>query len=425
MKKVSVVPIIGSVIGVVIGVIFLVIYFRKLDDAHSHGRYVREYNEGVDAYNKGLDFDNKGDFGKAVERYRKAAAGGDKNAEKALERLLPAGEESQGAKRQELSRLPESATNVSESVVEPPLPSSRSLVREKLAMSGVQLGWDSEKKRIVAVGTRSLSLKDDGQKGYSSLNESYDFRDDADDEIETKRFKAVWKAYADGVAKIARYLYGKEEVAENIEVGRTASDNMPRHVSTRMSVPHVLDGVVTVTMAESFNSEEYEVTVAVGQSEKRNIAYGVYKFGKTPPSPGKYSLKEWIDAHSSSGIICPQSFVDKDGVWWRVAGVPVAVERQRKIHIEKAKWLAASAAIRTISIEVKAIVKSSISIGDKDDGSDTADMLDREIKLKPLCEVSLFDSSRVQWFDIESESPITGKVRVIVCAIREDPEVKL
>ena len=386
-------------------------------------RKAAEQGEPRAQYNLGVCYDNgegvAQDKVEAVEWYRKAAAGGEKNAEKALERLSTAGEESQGTKRQELRRLPESETNVSESVVEPPLPSSHSVVREQLAMSGVQLGWDPEKKRIVVVETQSLSLKGDKQNGAFRLKESYDFRDDADDDIETKRFKVVWKAYADGVASIAKFL------CANAEIGRTAGDNMPGHVSTRMSVQQALDGVVTVTMAESFNNETYEVSVAVGKSEKKRAAYSGYKSGKKTVSPGRHSLKEWIDARSSSGIICPQSFVDKDGVWWRVAGVPVAAERHRKIHIEKAKWLAASAAIRTISIEVKAIEKYNIWGGDKDDGSDAVDMLDREVKIKPLCEVSLFDPTRVQWFDIESESPITGKVRVIVCAIREDPGTKL
>ncbi len=415
MKKVSVVPIIGSVIGVVIGVIFLVIYFRKLDDAHSHVRYVHEYGDGVDAYNKGLGFYNKGDFVEAVKWYRKAAAGGDKNAEKALERLRTSELASPSVKRQELRPLPESETNVSESEVMLPSPSSRSIVEKALAVSGVQSGWDPEKKRIVVVETRRLSLKGDRQEGASSLKESlkesYEFRDDADDDIETKRFKTVWKAYADGVAQIAQYR--KADVESGIEDGNMA---------TRMTVHDPLDGVVTVTMAESFNNETYEVTVAVGQSEKRHIAYRDYKSGKTPPSPGKCSLKEWIDARSSLGIICPQSFVDNDGVWWRLAGVPVAAERQRKIHIEKAKYLAASAAMRTISIEVKAVEKSNIWVGDKDDRRAAVDMLDREIKLKPLCEVSLFDRSHVQWFEIESNSPLTGKVILVVCAIREDPE---
>lgn len=58
---------------------------------------------------------------------------------------------------------------MNESVIVPSLPSSRSVVREQLTEPGVQLGSDTEKKRIVVVETRRLSLKGDRQKETSSL----------------------------------------------------------------------------------------------------------------------------------------------------------------------------------------------------------------------------------------------------------------
>ena len=70
---------------------------------------------------------------------------------------------------------------------------------------------------------------------------------------------------------------------------------------------------------------------------------------------------------------------------------------------------------------MKANEEFSIGDGEKGDGRNAADKLDREVRIKPLCEESRFDSSHVQWFDIESESPLTGKIWLIVCAIREDP----
>ena len=359
--------------------------------------------------------------------YRKATAGGVKNTEKSLARSLAAGKELQGKKREETRRCSGSETNVSDSAAVSPLPSSRSVVSEQLAMAGIQLGFDQEKKRIVVVETRRLAMKRDRQKESSSLKESYDFREDAGDDFETKRFKAVWKAYADGVVQIAHNIDGKTEC--RMEDGNTTACSRVtcefKRVEYTKAVKEVkatLGGVVTVTMAESFNGEEYEVTVAVGQSVKKEIAYGAYKSGKTHPSPGKYSLKEWIDARSLSGIICPQSFVDKDGVWWRVAGVPVTVDslsgnHERSVRIEKAKKLAVSAAMRTISVDVMATCTlSSVS------GTHDGERVEREVKIKSISEGSMFDASKVKWFDIESNSPVTGKVILVVCAIREDPE---
>ena len=80
--------------------------------------------------------------------------------------------------------------------------SSRESLTQALERMDIQIGSDLERGRIVAIGTSGFHIKGGNSDG-EWVNEAYDFPDDANDDFETKRFKAVWKAYANGLAEIA------------------------------------------------------------------------------------------------------------------------------------------------------------------------------------------------------------------------------
>ena len=305
--------------------------------------------------------------------------------------------------------------------------SSREVMEELLATRGICQGVDVDKGRILAVESRAFSLKEEKD---DSVEETYDFSDDSDDDFETRRFKTAWKAYADGLAEIAQML-GTQIYGETVEnkTNRTVEDGSNRAEIQHSIADIRLDGIVTVAATESYDKqeEEYEFTVAVCQSSKRQKLYKDGLLGDGSSPQGHFSLKEWIDENSSMCMICPQSFVDNDGVWWRVAGVPVdlsAGRNSKKVALlsEKAKHYAYEAAIRTIWVDVSASMSLmstlSVSAGGE---SECKEKISRKVCIKPLRDILPSDPFRVKWLEFDKVSPITGKtIRLIVCAIRDD-----
>ena len=86
--------------------------------------------------------------------------------------------------------------------------SSRDFVRRSLNESGVEMGIDEEHGRVVALSSAGFPLegmepkKDKLQKSSADFGGEY-FQYDVDDDFQTLRFKAMWRAYAEGLAKIA------------------------------------------------------------------------------------------------------------------------------------------------------------------------------------------------------------------------------
>lgn len=306
--------------------------------------------------------------------------------------------------------------------------SSREVMEELLAARGICQGMDVDKGRILVAKSRGFSLKNDEKD--DSVEETYDFPDDSEDDFETRRFKTAWKAYADGLAEIAQML-GTQIYGETVE---NKTNRAVEVRSDRTEIQHSiagirLDGIVTVAATESYDKqeEEYEFTVAVCQSSKRQKLYKDGLLGDGSSPPGHFSLKEWIDENSSMGMICPQSFVDNEGVWWRVAGMPVdlsAGRNSKKVALlsEKAKRYAYEAAIRTIWVDVSASMSLmstlSVSAGGE---SECKEKISRKVCIKPLRDILPSDPFRVKWLEFDKVSPITGKtIRLIVCAIGDD-----
>lgn len=295
--------------------------------------------------------------------------------------------------------------------------SSRDAMEEWLRERNIQLGYDEERGRIVAVKTRSVSMNVGKSSGELPF-ECYDFLDDANDDFETRRFKAVWKAYADGLAEIATLLKASIKNTETKKDGIVVSTTMEKEAS----LP--LNGVVTIEMCESLTADgEYEVTVAVCQSIKRQKAY-LSGLNGGESSPGKCTLSEWVEQKSKMGIICPQTYCDNEGVWWRVAGVPVELDEGRNSNkvamlTEKAKLYAYEAAMRTLAVRVSARTSMSVNL-EAGKGSDRRrNKMEKTVKIEPMNTVPPIDPSLVQWFEFDRRNVFTGKsVRCVVAALR-------
>lgn len=302
--------------------------------------------------------------------------------------------------------------------------SSREVVEQQLKRMDVEIGYGAGCGRMVAVETRGFSLKgDDEADDELTFIEKYDFPDDEADDFETKRFKAVWKAYADGLAQIAQSIAVTTPQADKTKVNKlgAASNYISNDIS--MAMEQNLEGVVTITTAESCNDKEYEFSVAVCQTERRKRLNEAYRQGRRAETPGRYSLKEWIDNKSGTGIICPQSYCDNEGVWWRVAGVPVDLSAGRNskkvaLKTEKARRYAYEAAMRTIAVRVSA--STSISVLHKsNDGDKRKEKMERDVKIDPINTILPVDPSQVRWFELDRMNPMTGKpVRCVVAALR-------
>ena len=301
--------------------------------------------------------------------------------------------------------------------------SSRDVVLEILALKSIERGFDAKRWRISAVETRGFSLKGAERDDEFELTETYDFPDDANDDFETRRFKAMWKAYADGLASIVTGFGASidHEKAEG-EHGAGTSEVL----KTMSSCP--LNGILTITSAESLDNGEYEVTVAVGWSKKREKMYSSSLRGEKS-GQGKYALDEWVENCCTTGIICPQSYCDNEGVWWRVAGVPVdlgAGRNSKKVTwlAEKARHYAYEAAMRTIAVQVSARTSMSISFDSRDDDK-KKEKIERAVKVEPMCVIRSDDPFRVKWLELDRVNSITGKpIRVSVCAIRDDADAR-
>lgn len=306
--------------------------------------------------------------------------------------------------------------------------SSREVVKQQLEGMGVRVGYDAERGRMVAVATRGFSLKDDdanNANNYFGLTETYDFSDDASDDAEMRHFKAMWKAYADCLSTIASYQglsIAHEE--EKDDAGNVLSETMSS------AATNSLDGVAFLTMAESLDDSWCEVTVAVGQSKKREEVY-LRGVNGGDAKPCKYTLNEWVKQKSErgSGIICPQAYCDNEGVWWRVAGVPVDLSDGRNSKkvaalTEKAKRYAFEAAMRTIAVRVSTSTSTAISISSNERGKqeyEADEKMDKTVKIEPMNTVLPVNPSQVRWFEQDRMNPLTGNpVRCVVAALRSD-----
>ena len=302
--------------------------------------------------------------------------------------------------------------------------SSHDAVMAALKKRGILLGFDAERERMVVVETNGFSLKGEEKNDEFELAESYDFPDDDNDDFETKRFKATWKAYADGLATIAIYLMApiNNEKADGEHGGDTSGI-----LNSKSSCS--LDSIFTITSAESFDDNgEYEVTVAVGWSKKREEMYSSGLSGENS-GHGKYTLAEWVENCCTTGIICPQSYCDNEGVWWRIAGVPVDLSAGRNskevaVSTEKAKRYAYEAAMRTIAVQVSARISISTIVYSGDDGK-KKEKMENSVAVKPMRVIRSDDPFRVKWLELDRVDPINGKpIRVIVCAIRDDDDAR-
>ena len=289
---------------------------------------------------------------------------------------------------------------------------SEVVVRQYLKDLGIKIGTDKERERIVEVKSSGFTLQGNAPKEeLLELNavEDCGFQYDAKDDRQTIRFKTMWRAYAGGLARMSN-LTGGEIKEKKFELTQELSQTLSAEFK----------GVTTIVSAESFDAagSEYEGTVAVSQSKKREEMYSGLQ-----SKPGKHSLGDFVEKESSTGIVCPKSYCDNEGVWWRIAGVPVELDGNHSpkggtAAIEAAKRYAYEAAMRTIAVRVSVKTQLQSTMTKSGDGVSVEDKLSKVVRVEPLDTILPVDPSKTKWIELERVDPMTGApVRCVIAAL--------
>ncbi len=290
---------------------------------------------------------------------------------------------------------------------------SEVIVMQYLKDLGIKIGADKESERIVEVKSSGFTMQGNAPKQDDLLElntiEDCGFQYDVKDDCQTIRFKAMWRAYADGLARMA-----------NRTGGGVKAKKMGQKQELTQTLSAEFRGVTTIVSAESLDASgsEYEVTVAVSQSKKREEMYSGLQ-----SKPGKHSLGDFVEKESSTGIVCPKSYCDNEGVWWRIAGVPVELDGNRSpkrgtAAIEAAKRYAYEAAMRTIAVRVSVKTQLQSTMTKSGDGVSVEDKISKVVRVEPLDTILPVDPSKTKWIELERVDPMTGvPVRCVIAAL--------
>ena len=251
------------------------------------------------------------------------------------------------------------------------------------------------------------------------------FSDSVDDDFEMKRFKAMWKAYAQALAAIAHFFGEKVDISKHTAGSDSmTNENAGAITETKAMASKQLAGVTFLAMVESWAGGEYEVSVAMCQSAKKMESYSSRSTG-IGSCRGRYSISEWLEHVGKIGMICPQAYCDKDGVWWRVAGVPFGLDGKRfkmKDSTVEAKHYAYEAALRTIEVQVASERRLTSVTTEKPGGAISVDeRLKKHIKIDPMVAIPPLSIMLMDSID-----PLTGKsIRLAVAFLSEnDPHTR-
>lgn len=182
----------------------------------------------------------------------------------------------------------------------PSEPSARDSVRAQLRAAGIRPGYDAERGLLVAVANAKAPCPNP--------------RSD-------KRFAGFRTECMDLALKNARRqileFTGANLTVENPNGPDIAKDPGASVAETLVSrADGVVSGASVILSAESWRKGEYEVAVAAVVSEKLKRDITDRLAGKTAENgkPGKWSLREWLEAQDLSLMLGPRSFVDDTGV---------------------------------------------------------------------------------------------------------------
>lgn len=314
---------------------------------------------------------------------------------------------------------------------ETPVKKSSDMVQQTLEGMGVLGVPDEKKQRIIVMASAAAGYDSGYYYGFDN-----DFSYDPDDDFETKRFKAMWLAYSQGLFEIAMTLKRKSNrnlghETDNFgcfdnEVSITNSTGKVIGSQKRLEIQCELSGFSVVTMAESLGKDgACQVTVALCQSRKWENAYLCDARGEKT-LPGKYSLSKWIQRNAGNGMICPQLYCDNEGDWWRVAGVPVSVDGvcdadKLATVKETAKHYAFEFAMRTMAVCISDTSAETTYNVTFDGGVKAVVNYTEKMHVKPLSQKYFTDRAHVKWFEFVRTNSLTGKpICMIVCAIRDN-----
>lgn len=184
--------------------------------------------------------------------------------------------------------------------VAPAEPSACGSVRAQLREKGIRPGYDEERGLLVVVANADAPCQNP--------------RSD-------KRFADLRTECMDLALKNARRQFleftSMNLTVENSDGPDIAKDNGASATETFVRCADgVISGASVIVSAESWWKGEYEIAVAAVVSEKLTSDITDRIAGKTAENgkPGKWSLREWIDAQDFSLMLGPRSFVDDTGV---------------------------------------------------------------------------------------------------------------
>ncbi len=208
-----------------------------------------------------------------------------------------------------------------------------------------KIGFDSEKKRIIAIGVSDF--KSDNLKSAMF------------DEQRMIYLKvAVLSAKAEIIKCISSTMSAREEYASaygtDLDKGIEAKSSFNSAIEVLSAMP--LCGSVVINHAESYNptTKQYEIVVLALWSAKSE-AYAIGKLQpKARPDKQPGTVQDWLQQAIEKNSIGPRTFIDKTGKIWFVGIVAYPVSKGRSI----AKSFAAIEAQAMVNFSLYANVAS-------------------------------------------------------------------
>ncbi len=182
--------------------------------------------------------------------------------------------------------------------------SASELVREVVEDMGWIEGCDAARDRYFVVASEEVKVGEDAVSAAT-------------------RQMVAQKAFDRAVIELARTV--SCQIQSNSEDDSDGREGASGH-SMRMFSEQRLSGMTLILNAESVKDETkaFEVAVGIGHSKKLESQMQVVLFGRADgefAKPGKRSLEEWLDEHSSVVMLGGHTFVDNEGDRWLVGGV--------------------------------------------------------------------------------------------------------
>lgn len=309
--------------------------------------------------------------------------------------------------------------------------------------NGLQEGFDSERKRLINICSSSF----DYEKTMS------------DEELARKRYLAFQRALMSGAFDISRLLERVAEISgregrlrdsgldcffisrfideEDDEswIPQLMKRMMGRNFAwrwrarlkrlrlkssigtTKMEFP--VHGLSIVRQYESVSKDLYQVALIVSLDVEKWKSEIMSFYDGKPASPGKMSLRQWMDTQDFGVVVGPRRFVDNEGTTWALGVVPAAEGQQPYGTLLDAA--ARECATFAFGGDL------AVSIDEKNPYRTTTGIEDESWCVKDNCLIDFRAIGVEDWYPRELEQyfrrpythPLTGRKGVVaICALR-------